>query len=74
LYTVRMDSDRSSRMHVLAERLRTLDKAISRLTAERLEVLAEIAKIDAEDGASERQTASRVARLTSSTQNKLRAK
>jgi chorismate mutase len=62
-----MDSDRSSRMHVLAERLRSIDKSISRLTAERLKVLAEIAKIDAEDGASERQTASRVARLTSST-------
>jgi hypothetical protein len=62
-----MDSDRSSRMIVLAERLRCIDKSISRLTAERLKVLAEIAKLDAEDGASERQTASRVARLTSST-------
>ena len=62
-----MDSDRSSRMNVLAERLRSLDKSISRLTAERLKVLAEIAKLDAEDGASERQTASRVARLTAST-------
>jgi predicted RecA/RadA family phage recombinase len=62
-----MDADRSSRMIVLAERLRSIDKSMSRLTAERLKVLAEIAKLDAEDGASERQTASRVARLTSST-------
>ena len=54
-------------MNVLVERLRTIDKSISRMTAERLKVLAEIAKLDAEDGASERQTASRVARLTSST-------
>jgi chorismate mutase len=54
-------------MNMLAERLRSIDKSISLLTAERLKVLAEIAKIDAEDGASERQTASRVARLTSST-------
>ncbi len=54
-------------MNVLAERLRSLDKSLSRLTAERLKVLAEIAKLDAEDGASERQTASRVARLISGT-------
>jgi chorismate mutase len=62
-----MDSDRMARMHVLVERLRSIDKSITRLTAERLKVLAEIAKLDAEDGASERQTASRVARITSST-------
>ena len=62
-----METARSSRMNVLVERLRTIDKSISRMTAERLKVLAEIAKLDAEDGASERQTASRVARLTSST-------
>jgi chorismate mutase len=62
-----MDTGRTSRMNVLVERLRSIDKSISRLTAERLKVLAEIAKLDAEDGASERQTASRVARITSST-------
>ena len=54
-------------MNVLVERLRSIDKSIIRLTAERLKVLAEIAKLDAEDGASERQTASRLARITSST-------
>jgi hypothetical protein len=54
-------------MNVLVERLRFVDKSITRLTAERLKVLAEIAKLDAEDGVSERQTASRVARITSST-------
>lgn len=54
-------------MNVLAERLRSIDRSISRLTAERLKVLTEIAKLDAEDGASERQTASRVARITSIT-------
>jgi chorismate mutase len=62
-----MENDRSSRMKVLAERLQSIDRSLSRLTAERLKVLAEIAKLDAEDGASERQTASRVARLSSST-------
>jgi chorismate mutase len=67
LYAVGMDSDQASRMNVLVERLRSIDKSITRLTAERLKVLAEIAKLDAEDGASERQTASRVARITSST-------
>lgn len=54
-------------MNVLVERLRSLEKSLSRMTAERLEVLAEIAMLDAEDGASERQTASRVARITSTT-------
>jgi hypothetical protein len=54
-------------MNVLVERLRSIEKSLSRLTAERLKVLAEIAKLDAEDGASERQTASRVARITSTT-------
>jgi chorismate mutase len=62
-----MENERSSRMRVLAERLQSIDRSLSRLTAERLKVLAEIAKLDAEDGASERQTASRVARLSSST-------
>jgi chorismate mutase len=62
-----MENDRSSRMKVLAERLQSIDRSLSRLTAERLKVLAEIAKLDAEVGASERQTASRVARLSSST-------
>ena len=54
-------------MNVLVDRLRFLDKSISRLTAVRLKVLAEIAKLDEGDGASERQTASRIARITSST-------
>lgn len=54
-------------MIALGDQLRSIDRSISRLTAERLKVLAEIAKLDAEDGASERQTASRVARLTSTT-------
>ncbi len=62
-----MENERSSRMKVLAERLQSIDLSLSRFTAERLKVLAEIAKIDAEDGASERQTASRVARISSST-------
>jgi chorismate mutase len=62
-----MENDRSSRMKVLAERLQSIDRSLARFTAERLKVLAEIAKLDAEDGASERQTASRVARLSSST-------
>jgi Domain of unknown function (DUF222) len=62
-----MDSERSSRMIALSDRLRSIDRSISRLTAERFKVLAEIAKLDAEEGASERQTASRVARLTATT-------
>jgi hypothetical protein len=62
-----MNSERSSRMIALSDRLRSIDRSISRLTAERLKVLAEIAKLDAEDGVSERQTASRVARLTATT-------
>lgn len=54
-----MENERSSRMKVLAERLQSIDRSLARFTAERLKVLAEIAKLDAEDGASERQTASR---------------
>ena len=67
LYNERMETSSSSRMIVLTERLRSIDRSQSRLTAERLKVLAEIAKLDAEGGASARQTASRVARITSST-------
>lgn len=62
-----MDGGRSLRMKVLGDQLRAVDKSIARLTAKRLSILDEIAKLDAEDGASERQTASRVARLSSST-------
>ena len=54
-------------MKVLGEQLRAIDRAIGRLTANRLSILDEIAKLDAEDGSSERQTASRVARLSAST-------
>ncbi len=54
-------------MKVLGEQLCAVDKALGRLTAKRLSILDEIAKLDAEDGASERQTASRVARLSAST-------
>jgi Domain of unknown function (DUF222) len=53
-------------MNVLVERLRVVDKSLNRLTAERLAILGEIAKLDAEGGASERQTASRVARVSAS--------
>ena len=62
-----MDSGRVSRMKVLGEQLCAVDKALGRLTAKRLSILDEIAKLDAEDGASERQTASRVARLSANT-------
>lgn len=54
-------------MIVLTERLRAIDKSQNRLTAERLKVLSEIAELDAQNGVSSRQTASRVARATSST-------
>ena len=40
---------------------------MARLTAEQLAILAEIARLDAEDGVSERKTATRVANMTSST-------
>jgi Domain of unknown function (DUF222) len=62
-----MSSGRCLRIKVLSDQLRAVDKSIGRLTAKRLSILDEIAKLDAEDGASERQTASRVARLTAST-------
>jgi chorismate mutase len=62
-----MGNDPLQRMKLLGERLRRVDKSLSRLTAERLSILAGIARLDAERGASERQTASRVANLISST-------
>jgi chorismate mutase len=62
-----MNGERSLRMKVLGEQLRAVDKSISRLTAKRMSILDEIAKLDAEEGASERQTASRVARLSATT-------
>jgi chorismate mutase len=54
-------------MKVLGEELRAVDKALARLMSKRLSILDQIAKLDAEEGASERQTASRVARLSAST-------
>jgi chorismate mutase len=62
-----MDSERSSRMKVLGDELRAVDKALARLMSKRLSILDQIAKLDAQEGASERQTASRVARLSAST-------
>ncbi len=62
-----MENERSPRMKMLGDQLRDVDKALARLTAKRLSILDQIAKLDAEDGASERQTASRVARLSAST-------
>jgi Domain of unknown function (DUF222) len=56
-----------ARMKVLSDRLRVIGKSMARLTAEQLAILAEIARSDAEDGVSERKTASRVANMTSST-------
>ncbi len=56
-----------ARMKVLSDRLRAIGKSFARLTAEQLAILAEIAQSDAEDGVSERKTASRVANMTSST-------
>jgi Domain of unknown function (DUF222) len=61
-----MGNESYSRMYVLVERLRVVDKSLNRLTAERLAILGEIAKLDAEGGASGRQTASRVARVSAS--------
>ena len=54
-------------MKVLSDRLRAIGKSMARLTAEQLAILAEIARLDAEDGVSERKTATRVANMTSST-------
>ena len=54
-------------MKVLSDRLRAISKSMARLTAEQLVILAEIARLDAEGGVSERQTATRVANMTSST-------
>ena len=54
-------------MKELRDRLRAIGKSLARLTAEQLAILAEIARSDAEDGVSERKTASRVANMTSST-------
>ncbi len=62
-----MGTNTESRMIVLTNRLCAIDKSQNRLAAERLKVLAEIAELDAQNGASSRQTASRVARATSST-------
>jgi Domain of unknown function (DUF222) len=56
-----------ARLKVLSDRLRAIGKSLARLTAEQLAILAEIARSDAEDGVSERKTASRVANMTSST-------
>jgi hypothetical protein len=56
-----------ARMKELSDRLRAIGKSLARLTAEQLAILAEIARSDAEDGVSERKTASRVANMTSST-------
>jgi Domain of unknown function (DUF222) len=56
-----------ARLKVLSDRLRAIGKSLARLTAEQLAILAEIAQSDAEDGVSERKTASRVANMTSST-------
>ena len=53
-------------MRMLGDQLRVVDRELARLTAKRLSILDQIAKLDAEDGASERQTASRVARLSAS--------
>jgi hypothetical protein len=56
-----------ARMKELSDRLRAIGKSLAQLTAEQLAILAEIARSDAEDGVSERKTASRVANMTSST-------
>ncbi len=55
------------RLKVLSDRLRAIGKSMARLTAEQLAILAEIARLDAEDGVSERKTATRVANMISST-------
>jgi chorismate mutase len=46
-----MNGERSLRMKVLGEQLRAVDKSISRLTAKRMSILDEIAKLDAEESA-----------------------
>jgi Domain of unknown function (DUF222) len=56
-----------TRRNVVGDRLRAIGKSLARLTAEQLELLAEISRSDAEDGVSERKTASNVANMTSST-------
>jgi Domain of unknown function (DUF222) len=56
-----------ARRKVVSDRLRAIGKSLARLTAEQLALLAEIARSDAEDGVSERKTASNVANMTSST-------
>jgi Domain of unknown function (DUF222) len=56
-----------ARRNVVGDRLRAIGKSLAKLTAEQLVLLAEIARSDAEDGVSERKTASSVANMTSST-------
>jgi Domain of unknown function (DUF222) len=56
-----------ARLKELGDRLRAIGKLLARLTAEQLAILAEIARSDAEDGVSERKTATKVANMTSST-------
>jgi Domain of unknown function (DUF222) len=56
-----------ARKKAVADRLRAIGKSLARLTAEQLVLLAEIARSDAEDGVSERKTATNVANMTSST-------
>jgi Domain of unknown function (DUF222) len=56
-----------ARRKVVGDRLRAIGKSLAKLTAEQLALLAEIARSDAEDGVSERKTASNVANMTSST-------
>ena len=57
----------NARRKVVGDRLRAIGKSLARLTAEQLELLVEIARSDAEDGVSERKTASSVANMTSRT-------
>jgi hypothetical protein len=57
----------AARRKVVGDRLRVIGKSLAKLTAEQLALLAEIARSDAEDGVSERKTASNVANMTSST-------
>jgi Domain of unknown function (DUF222) len=56
-----------ARRKEVSDRLRAIGKSLAKLTAEQLELLAEISRSDAEDGVSERKTASNVANMTSST-------
>jgi hypothetical protein len=51
-----MENDPLQRMKLLGERLRRVDKSLSRLTAERLSILAEIARLDAAFQAHQEQT------------------